>query len=77
MELASLVDCTPDVENIATSQGYNDSPLRTDTWFASKNNLEADETHVHKLNWLNGVAMPTCENMWGVIIFLRFFYIVG
>ena len=21
--------------------------------------------------------MPTCENMWGVIIFLRFYFIVG
>ncbi|EFJ12492.1 hypothetical protein SELMODRAFT_425250 [Selaginella moellendorffii] len=24
-----------------------------------------------------GVLIPTCENMWGVLIFLRFFYIVG
>eukprot|EP00927_Polykrikos_kofoidii_P035907 TRINITY_DN3039_c0_g1_i3.p1 TRINITY_DN3039_c0_g1~~TRINITY_DN3039_c0_g1_i3.p1 ORF type:complete len:1083 (-),score=175.78 TRINITY_DN3039_c0_g1_i3:36-3284(-) len=24
-----------------------------------------------------GVFVPTCENMWGVLIFLRFFYIVG
>eukprot|EP00429_Kryptoperidinium_foliaceum_P015264 CAMPEP_0176042110 /NCGR_PEP_ID=MMETSP0120_2-20121206/20894_1 /TAXON_ID=160619 /ORGANISM="Kryptoperidinium foliaceum, Strain CCMP 1326" /LENGTH=1108 /DNA_ID=CAMNT_0017375521 /DNA_START=59 /DNA_END=3385 /DNA_ORIENTATION=- len=24
-----------------------------------------------------GVFVPTCENMWGVLIFLRFYYIVG
>ena len=24
-----------------------------------------------------GVLIPTCENMWGVLIFLRFFIIVG
>ncbi|KAF4703110.1 hypothetical protein FOZ62_026458, partial [Perkinsus olseni] len=24
-----------------------------------------------------GVLVPTCENMWGVLIFLRFFYVVG
>jgi len=24
-----------------------------------------------------GVLVPTCENMWGVLIFLRFYYIVG
>ncbi|KAK3232885.1 hypothetical protein CYMTET_56789 [Cymbomonas tetramitiformis] len=29
------------------------------------------------LGTLNGVVIPTCENMWGVLIFLRFFYIVG
>jgi len=26
---------------------------------------------------LKGVLIPTCENMWGVIIFLRFYLIVG
>eukprot|EP00442_Polarella_glacialis_P058745 CAMPEP_0115056568 /NCGR_PEP_ID=MMETSP0227-20121206/5267_1 /TAXON_ID=89957 /ORGANISM="Polarella glacialis, Strain CCMP 1383" /LENGTH=985 /DNA_ID=CAMNT_0002441259 /DNA_START=191 /DNA_END=3148 /DNA_ORIENTATION=+ len=26
---------------------------------------------------LVGVFVPTCENMWGVLIFLRFYYIVG
>mmetsp|Transcript_17676 Transcript_17676/g.37847 ORF Transcript_17676/g.37847 Transcript_17676/m.37847 type:complete len:1040 (-) Transcript_17676:442-3561(-) len=26
---------------------------------------------------LSGVFVPTCENMWGVLIFLRFYYIVG
>ncbi|CAL1144491.1 unnamed protein product [Cladocopium goreaui] len=26
---------------------------------------------------LTGVFIPTCENMWGVLIFLRFYYIVG
>ncbi|KAF4654306.1 hypothetical protein FOL47_010039 [Perkinsus chesapeaki] len=25
----------------------------------------------------SGVLVPTCENMWGVLIFLRFFYVVG
>ena len=31
----------------------------------------------HKLGTMNGVFVPTCENMWGVLIFLRFNYIVG
>jgi potassium/chloride transporter 4/5/6 len=35
------------------------------------------ENNAKKLNWVNGVAIPTCENMWGVLIFLRFYYIVG
>jgi amino acid transporter len=29
------------------------------------------------LGTYTGVLIPTCENMWGVLIFLRFFYIVG
>ena len=29
------------------------------------------------LSTLSGVIVPTCENMWGVLIFLRFFYVVG
>ncbi|KAG0586431.1 hypothetical protein KC19_2G090200 [Ceratodon purpureus] len=29
------------------------------------------------LGTYSGVLIPTCENMWGVLIFLRFFYIVG
>ena len=33
--------------------------------------------HYHKKNWIVGVFIPTCENMWGVLIFLRFFEIVG
>ena len=31
----------------------------------------------HKLGRFKGVLVPTCENMWGVIIFLRFYLIVG
>ena len=31
----------------------------------------------HKLGTFKGVFMPTCENMWGVIIFLRFYTIAG
>ena len=30
-----------------------------------------------KLGMFMGVLVPTCENMWGVIIFLRFYKIVG
>jgi hypothetical protein len=30
-----------------------------------------------KLGVLKGVLIPTCENMWGVLIFLRFFTVVG
>ena len=34
--------------------------------------------HKHKkLGMFKGVLVPTCENMWGVIIFLRFYVIVG
>ncbi|KAL2631043.1 hypothetical protein R1flu_015729 [Riccia fluitans] len=29
------------------------------------------------LGTLSGVLIPTCENMWGVLIFLRFYYVVG
>jgi len=29
------------------------------------------------LGLVSGVIVPTCENMWGVLIFLRFFYVVG
>jgi amino acid transporter len=29
------------------------------------------------LGTISGVVVPTCENMWGVLIFLRFFFIVG
>lgn len=36
----------------------------------------AQETQ-KKLGMLNGVLIPTCENMWGVLIFLRFYAIVG
>ena len=39
---------------------------------------EADRGHkAHKLGMFKGVLVPTCENMWGVIIFLRFYTIVG
>jgi amino acid transporter len=37
----------------------------------------AETGHKHKKGCLSGVLIPTCENMWGVLIFLRFFYIVG
>ncbi|CAM6087999.1 unnamed protein product [Calypogeia fissa] len=29
------------------------------------------------LGTITGVLIPVCENMWGVLIFLRFYYIVG
>lgn len=29
------------------------------------------------LGTISGVYVPTCENMWGVLIFLRFFYVIG
>jgi len=31
----------------------------------------------HKEGSLHGVFIPTCENMWGVLIFLKFYTIVG
>eukprot|EP00656_Telonema_subtile_P056407 TRINITY_DN9001_c0_g1_i1.p1 TRINITY_DN9001_c0_g1~~TRINITY_DN9001_c0_g1_i1.p1 ORF type:complete len:1149 (-),score=269.74 TRINITY_DN9001_c0_g1_i1:247-3693(-) len=30
-----------------------------------------------KLGMMGGVFIPVCENMWGVLIFLRFYFIVG
>jgi len=35
------------------------------------------QTRQDKKGALTGVFIPTCENMWGVLIFLRFYYIVG
>lgn len=31
----------------------------------------------HKKGAFAGVFVPTCENMWGVLIFLRFYFVVG
>mmetsp|Transcript_40242 Transcript_40242/g.93196 ORF Transcript_40242/g.93196 Transcript_40242/m.93196 type:complete len:1057 (+) Transcript_40242:94-3264(+) len=33
--------------------------------------------HSHKKGAFAGVFVPTCENMWGVLIFLRFYFVVG
>jgi len=35
------------------------------------------QTHPKKKGAFAGVFVPTCENMWGVLIFLRFHYIVA
>jgi hypothetical protein len=32
---------------------------------------------VKKVGCFGGVFVPTCENMWGVLIFLRFYFVVG
>eukprot|EP00929_Paragymnodinium_shiwhaense_P111850 TRINITY_DN8013_c0_g1_i1.p1 TRINITY_DN8013_c0_g1~~TRINITY_DN8013_c0_g1_i1.p1 ORF type:complete len:1128 (+),score=266.09 TRINITY_DN8013_c0_g1_i1:221-3604(+) len=40
-------------------------------------NQATDNKHKGKKGAFAGVFVPTCENMWGVLIFLRFFYIVG
>ena len=34
-------------------------------------------TKTHKKGTLAGVFIPTCEGMWGVLIFLKFSYVVG
>lgn len=34
-------------------------------------------SHHKKKGAFAGVFVPTCENMWGVLIFLRFYFIVG
>ncbi|BBN10036.1 protein MpCCC2 [Marchantia polymorpha subsp. ruderalis] len=36
-----------------------------------------DDNPKKGLGTLSGVLIPTCENMWGVLIFLRFYYVVG
>lgn len=38
---------------------------------------DKDGHHSHKKGAFAGVFVPTCENMWGVLIFLRFYTIVG
>jgi len=38
---------------------------------------DAPKAASKKKGSLSGVFIPTCENMWGVLIFLRFFFIVG
>eukprot|EP00437_Effrenium_voratum_P000844 CAMPEP_0181433456 /NCGR_PEP_ID=MMETSP1110-20121109/19301_1 /TAXON_ID=174948 /ORGANISM="Symbiodinium sp., Strain CCMP421" /LENGTH=1044 /DNA_ID=CAMNT_0023556909 /DNA_START=133 /DNA_END=3267 /DNA_ORIENTATION=+ len=35
------------------------------------------KAHKHKKGAFAGVFVPTCENMWGVLIFLRFYFVVG
>lgn len=35
------------------------------------------KTKTHKKGTMAGVFIPTCEGMWGVLIFLKFSYIVG
>ena len=37
----------------------------------------ATATKSHKKGTLAGVFIPTCEGMWGVLIFLKFSYVVG
>ena len=44
---------------------------------SDSDNDAADKDHGHKLGMLKGVLIPTCENMWGVIIFLRFYTVAG
>ena len=44
----------------------------------SRENLVDVKVNVpHKKGSISGVFVPTCENMWGVLIFLKFFTIVG
>jgi potassium/chloride transporter 4/5/6 len=38
---------------------------------------DAAPTVVHKKGSISGVFIPTCENMWGVLIFLKFYYLIG
>lgn len=40
-------------------------------------NTKSDDHLAHKKGAFTGVFVPTCENMWGVLIFLRFYWIVG
>lgn len=38
---------------------------------------KSDQHKKHKKGAFAGVFVPTCENMWGVLIFLRFYFVVG
>ncbi|CAE7201569.1 CCC1, partial [Symbiodinium sp. CCMP2592] len=42
-----------------------------------KSGVQMQQPKKDKKGALSGVFVPTCENMWGVLIFLRFYYIVG
>ena len=39
--------------------------------------LQVEQKPTHKQGSFTGVFIPTCENMWGVLIFLKFFTIVA
>jgi len=39
--------------------------------------LSSPKVRPHKLSMMHGVFIPTCENMWGVLIFLRFHQIIA
>ncbi|XP_024400955.1 uncharacterized protein [Physcomitrium patens] len=46
-------------------------------WYNMMHKLRGGPKKTGGLGTYSGVLIPTCENMWGVLIFLRFFYIVG
>lgn len=46
-------------------------------WYNVMHRLRGGGHSKDGLGTYSGVLIPTCENMWGVLIFLRFFYIVG
>lgn len=46
-------------------------------WYNVFHKLQGRGKKTGGLGTYSGVLIPTCENMWGVLIFLRFFYIVG
>jgi hypothetical protein len=45
--------------------------------FSTEEQKQTGKKGKKKLGMFKGVLVPTCENMWGVIIFLRFYVIVG
>lgn len=78
-------DCGPESADAAESEA---NKVRGGTRRNSRNFLANDVLEVgdgrgqvckisHKKGALSGVFLPTCENMWGVLIFLRFHFIVG
>eukprot|EP00927_Polykrikos_kofoidii_P042830 TRINITY_DN36878_c0_g1_i1.p1 TRINITY_DN36878_c0_g1~~TRINITY_DN36878_c0_g1_i1.p1 ORF type:complete len:1111 (+),score=146.41 TRINITY_DN36878_c0_g1_i1:66-3398(+) len=49
-------------------------------WQSSRESIDEGSRSVDdasKKGWFAGVFVPTCENMWGVLMFLRFHFIVG
>jgi len=51
--------------------------LLVETVLGSKHGDKEGGHHHKKKGAFAGVFVPTCENMWGVLIFLRFYFVVG
>lgn len=90
---ASISICFPEpwIYDIGTSKAKHDTFELTPSTLSRPSFLVNDMIEVQrkiscdedvgtkrkKKGAFSGVFIPTCENMWGVLIFLRFYHIVG